>query len=136
MKFHTNFCFLKDKKVIQPGKVLIFGNWNILISTAFWSWQKNLFHWYRIFQIVVSGGGEANSPQWGASVLLGDELASFWLAGGLSSTENSLMCYFLVYIIHYSCLYDSAKTACFGKIFLELYTKMLSANQIAKSYKF
>ena len=25
MKFHTNFWFLKDKKVIQPGKILIFG---------------------------------------------------------------------------------------------------------------
>ena len=25
MKFHTNFWFLKDKKVIQPGKNLIFG---------------------------------------------------------------------------------------------------------------
>ena len=25
MKVHTNFWFLKDKKVIQPGKVLIFG---------------------------------------------------------------------------------------------------------------
>ena len=25
MKFRTNFWFLKDKEVIQPGKVLIFG---------------------------------------------------------------------------------------------------------------
>ena len=25
MKFHINFWFLKDKKVIQPGKNLIFG---------------------------------------------------------------------------------------------------------------
>ena len=25
MKFHTNFSFLKDKKVMQPGKNLIFG---------------------------------------------------------------------------------------------------------------
>ena len=25
MKFHTNFWFLKDKEVIQPGKILIFG---------------------------------------------------------------------------------------------------------------
>ena len=24
MKFHTNFWFLKDKKVIQPGKILVF----------------------------------------------------------------------------------------------------------------
>ena len=24
MKFHTNFWFLKDKKVMQPGKILIF----------------------------------------------------------------------------------------------------------------
>ena len=28
--------------------------------------QKKLIQWCRIFQIVVSGGGEANSPQWGA----------------------------------------------------------------------
>ena len=26
MIFHLNFCFLKDKKVIQPGKNLILGN--------------------------------------------------------------------------------------------------------------
>ena len=25
MKFHTNFWFLKDKKVIQPGKIFTFG---------------------------------------------------------------------------------------------------------------
>ena len=25
MKFHTNFWFLNDKKVMQPGKNLIFG---------------------------------------------------------------------------------------------------------------
>ena len=25
MKFHTNFCFLKAKKVIQPGKIVISG---------------------------------------------------------------------------------------------------------------
>ena len=25
MKLHTNFWFLKDKKVMQPGKILIFG---------------------------------------------------------------------------------------------------------------
>ena len=25
MKFHTNFWFLKDKKVMQQGKYLIFG---------------------------------------------------------------------------------------------------------------
>ena len=25
MKFHSNFWFLQDKEVIQPGKILIFG---------------------------------------------------------------------------------------------------------------
>ena len=25
MKFYTNFCFLNDKKVMQPEKILIFG---------------------------------------------------------------------------------------------------------------
>ena len=32
-----------------------------------------------------------------------------------------LMCYFWVYMMHHSCLYDSAKTACFGKISLSSY---------------
>ena len=27
----------------------------------------------------------------------------------------SLVCYFWVYMMHHGCLYDSAKTACFGK---------------------
>ena len=63
---------------------------------------------------------------------------SKFLAGGggrnpiRSSRENPMMCYFCVYMIHHSCLYDSAKTACLGKIFLTFYTKLLSTNQIAR----
>ena len=56
--------------------------------------------------------------------------------GGLASIESHVMCYFWVYMIHYSCLYDPAKTARFGKIFLKLYTKMPLPNQIARSFKF
>ena len=43
--------------------------------------------------------------------------------GGLASIESHVMCYFWVYMIHYSCLYDPAKTARFGKIFLKLLRK-------------
>ena len=64
-------------------------------------------------------------------------MSKFLAGGGDShSTKNPVMCYFWVYMIHHSCLYDSANTACFGKIFLKLYTKMLSANQIARFFKF
>ena len=35
----------------------------------------------------------------------------------------SLMCYFWVYIMHHSCLYDSAKTACFGKSYKLNYSR-------------
>ena len=42
MKFHIKFWFLKDKKVIQPGKNLIFGKKSeISLNLAFRSWQKN-----------------------------------------------------------------------------------------------
>ena len=60
-----------------------------------------------------------------------EQIFGWW--GGLPSTENPVMYYFWVYMIHHSSLYDFAKTACFGKIFLKLHTKMLSANQIARS---
>ena len=35
----------------------------------------------------------------------------------------SLMCYFWVYIMHHSCLYDSAKTTCFGKSYKLNYSR-------------
>ena len=55
----------------------------------------------------------------------------------VGKTFIPLICSFPVYMIHHSCLYDSAKTECFGKnIFLMLYTKMLLANQIARFFKF
>ena len=45
MKFHTNFWFLKDKKVIQPGKILIFGE-KLEIPLRVWLFGvgKNLLH--------------------------------------------------------------------------------------------
>ena len=72
MKFHTNFWFFKDKKVIQPGKKLFWGErtWHILKSRA-----------KRVGKKIVP-----------------------------------LMCYFMIYMMDHSCLYDSARAACFGKI--------------------
>ena len=83
--------------------------------------------------------------QWEGGIKI--QLGQFFMVGGmskfsaggggeLSSMENPGMCYFWVYMIHHSGLYDSAKTACFGKIFLKLYTEMLLSNQIARFFKF
>ena len=36
------------------------------------------------------------------------------------------MRYFMVYMVHHSCLYDSAKTACFGKISFSSYKDALN----------
>ena len=36
------------------------------------------------------------------------------------------MCYFLVYMVHHSCFYDSAKSACFEKIFFSSYIRKCS----------
>ena len=82
MKFHTNFWFVKDKKVIQPRKNFIFGKiaWNILKSRTFWVGRKLV----------------------------------------------SLMCYFLVYMMHHSSLYGSSNTACFGKISFSSYIRKCS----------
>ena len=81
------------------------------------------------------GGGDKNLV---GVVFHGGGMSKFSAGGGgeLSSMENPGMCYFWVYMIHHSGLYDSAKTACFGKIFLKLYTEMLSSNQIARFFKF
>ena len=50
MKFHTNFWFFKDKKVIQPGKNLIFEETpEISLKVGFLELAKNLFHWCAIF---------------------------------------------------------------------------------------
>ena len=45
MKFHTNYWSLKDKKVIQPGKIIIFGK-KLEISLRVWLFGvgKNLLH--------------------------------------------------------------------------------------------
>ena len=82
MKFHANFCFVMDKKVIQPGKYLIFGEKPEI------SLKVGLF--------------------------------------GVGKKFVSLMCYFWVYMMHHSCLYDSAKTVCFGKISFSSYIRKCS----------
>ena len=43
MKFHTKFWFLKDKKVIHPGKILILGEKPEISFKVrlFGVWQKN-----------------------------------------------------------------------------------------------
>ena len=71
IKLPMKFWCLKDKKMPQPGKNIIW--WKILKYH-----QKYCFL----------------------------ELQK----------THSLMCYFWVYMIHHICLYESAKTACFGKI--------------------
>ena len=68
---------------------------------------------------VGDGGGNnnlmvGNFSRWG-------RMSKFLAEGGTRGTpapyppsiENPVMCYFLVYMIRHSCLYDSAKTACF-----------------------
>ena len=40
---------------------------------------------------------------------------------GVGKKIVPLMCYFWVYMMHHSCLYDSAKTVCFGKISFSSY---------------
>ena len=45
MKFHTNFWFLKSKKLIQPVKNLIFGKKpEISLKVGLLELAKNLFH--------------------------------------------------------------------------------------------
>ena len=73
---------------------------------------------------------------WGSFFLVegNEQIFGRWV--WLPSMDNPVMCYLWVYIIHHNCHYDSEKTACFGKIFLKLYTQMLSANQIPRFFKF
>ena len=72
-KFHANFWVLNDRKVIQPGKNLIFGK------------KPEISLKVEIFRV-----GKKKFP-----------FVPF---------------HFSVYMMHHSCLYDSAETACFGKI--------------------
>ena len=90
--------------------------------------------------IVVQWVGSGGVKVWGNGDFLGGgEWANFWLMGRTHphppSMENPVMWYFWVYMIHHNCLYDSAKIACFVKIFLKLYTKMLSVNQHCKIFE-
>ena len=71
-KFHANFWVLNDRKVIQPGKNLIFGK------------KPEISLKVELFRV-----GKKNFP-----------FVPF---------------HFSVYMMHHSCLYDSAETACFGK---------------------
>ena len=48
MKLHTNFWFLKDEKVIQPGKILILGK-KPETSLRAWLWGES--------EILQGGGG-------------------------------------------------------------------------------
>ena len=53
MKFHTHFWFLKDKKVIQPGKNLIFEKKpEISLKVGLLELAKGLFHWCAIFSFT------------------------------------------------------------------------------------
>ena len=82
MKLHIDFWFLKDKKVIHPGKNLILEKKPVIS-----------------LKVGLLGVGKKFVP---------------------------LMCYFWVYIMHDSCLYDSARTACFGKMSFSSYKRKCS----------
>ena len=79
MKFHTNFWFLKDKKLIQPEKILIFekkpeislkvwlfgvGKKSVSLMEGFpssgkgWGGKVNRPSWVRRIGNFTNGGGE------------------------------------------------------------------------------
>ena len=61
MKFYTNFWFLKDKKVMQPGKILIFGkNPEISLKVRLFGVAKKIFSIDTGFQIVVRDEGKVS----------------------------------------------------------------------------
>ena len=57
-------------------------------------------------------------PQPGKNIILGKdpEITSKVVFFGVGRKFIPLVCYFRVYVMHHSCLYDSAKTACFAKM--------------------
>ena len=57
-----------------------------------------------------------------------EQILGWW--DGLPSMENHVMYYFWVYMIHYSCLCDSAKNIS-SKSFSQVVGKMYLANQFA-----
>ena len=66
MKFHINFWFLKDKKVIQLEKIIIFGKkpeifWRVRLCGV----SKKVVSLIQSFPNSVRGWGEVHSPQWG-----------------------------------------------------------------------
>ena len=66
MKCHTNFWLFKDKKVIQPGKVVIFGKRpEISLRVRLFGVGKKFSPLMQGFPNSGKGWGEANSPQRG-----------------------------------------------------------------------
>ena len=66
MKLHTNFWFLKDKKVMQPGKILIFGKKSeISLRVQPFGVDKTFFTLMQGFPNNSKGWEKVDFPQWG-----------------------------------------------------------------------
>ena len=64
MKCHTNFWFVKAKKVIQPGKLVILGEKpEISLKVQLFGVGKKFVPLMQGFPNSVRGEGEVNSPQ-------------------------------------------------------------------------
>ena len=64
MKCHTNFSFLKAKKVIKPGKLVILeGKPEISLKVQLFGVGKKFVPLMEGFPNSVRGEGEVNSPQ-------------------------------------------------------------------------
>ena len=66
MKFHTNFWFLKDKKLIQPEKIIIFEKKpEISLKVRLFGVGKKSVSLMEGFPSSGKGwGGEVNRPSW------------------------------------------------------------------------
>ena len=71
---------------------------------------------------------EKKVPQPGKNNILGKypEILSKVVFFGVGERFIPLMCYFWVYMLHHNCLYDSVKTACFGKVSFSSYKRKCS----------
>ena len=77
VKFRTNFWFLKDKKVIQPGKTLILGKKpEISLKVQLFGFGKKFVPLMKGFPNSGKEWREVNSPQ------LGGENWKFYWGGG------------------------------------------------------
>ena len=67
-------------------------------------------------------------PRPGKDIILGKdpEISPKVVFFGVGKKFIPLICYFWVYMMHHSWLYDSAKTACFGKISFSSYKRKRS----------